>query len=417
MVPGGPGRIGWDMKRRTFLISAGAFLAAGRGRASPPPATSTPAIPIGLLLPLSGPDADWGAGLRDTALMAVDEVNRSGRRHRLAVRVLDGAGDRRAFCRALDQLTGEARTASIFGLCPADLRSDMLRLVEERQSLFWDPAPTPGGECSGYVIHGGPTPQQSLKNLIPWLAEQVGNRFLLVGTDLPWPAELVRVAREMAEEIHAELVAPPRLLPPGHSDFSAELEPARRGDADVLLAALTGPSLAAFLRQYHAAGIDPLACPVASPTVTEREVAAAGPTVAAGAIAAAPYFADWQSPANRLFLQRLRRFTPRHCIPNAPAEAIWTQIHLFAAALDRLGSADVTPLTVREAARDCQVSAPEGIVRIDGATLHSLLWPKIAVVEPSGWFRVLERTVAPVPPLPFWAWPGKSCSPAGLVMR
>ena len=405
------------MERRTFLTStgllaAGTILAARGGRASPPPA-----VPVGLLLPLSGPDSDLGAAMRDTALMAVDEVNRARRRHRLAAFVEDGAGERPAFCRALDRLTGDRRAASVFGLCPPEARPDLLRRIEDRQSLFWDPAPTPGGECSGYIVHGGPTPHQSLKNLIPWLAEQVGGRFLLVGTDLPWPAELVRVAREMAEEVDAEVVAPPRLLPPGHAEFSAELEPARRGEADVVLAFLTGRSLVAFLRQYRAAGVDPLACPVASPTLTEREVAAAGPAVAADAIAAAPYFADWQSPANRLFLQHLRRFSPRHCVPGALAEAIWTQVHLFAATLDRLEAGDVAPSTVREAARDCQVAAPKGTVRVDGATLHSLLWPKIAVVEPSGQFRVLERTVAPVPPLPFWAWPGKSCSSGGLVMR
>jgi len=390
------------MHRRTFLAaSAATVIADGGGRGAV----------IGLLLPLSGPDAPLGRSVADSALMAADEINQDSGRRRppIAVRTADTGSDPRRFLALLSQMVGGHRTASIFGLCPPAAAGAMRTILERGGGLFWDPAPTPGGECSDTVVHGGPTPYQSLGHLVPWLAEQVGRRFLLVGSDEDWPRALLAACRTMAEDCGAAAIGASELVPPGGADFTAILARIRRERIEVVVSALTGASATAFLRRYREAGHDPREVPIASPTLSELVAAAAGPQVAAGAVAAAPYFASWPSSANSLFTQRLRRHAGAAAIAGATAEAAWFQLRQFGAALDKLDGADPIAVNIREAARGCAVDAPQGPVRLDGASLHTLLWPKIAVVDPSGRFRPLAGAAEPLGPLPFWPSAERGC--------
>jgi urea transport system substrate-binding protein len=358
------------MHRRSFLAASAAVLAGGRAE-----------VAVGLLLPLSGPEAPLGRAIAAATLMAVDEIGR-----RVTVTSADTGSDAKTFLRLLAQML-DRRVASVFGLCPAGAGQAMRTLLERSGGLFWDPAPTPGGECSEAVIHGGPTPFQSLGHLVPWLAENAGRRFLLVGG-----GPLAPVCRTLAADCGATVLE------------GAGFDRIRRERPDVVVSLLAGTTAAAFLRGYREAGFDQRDIPVASPCLSELVAAEAGPA-AAGAIAAAPYFASWPSPANSLFLQRLRRRAG--ATATAAAEAAWFQMHLFAQALARLDGAEPVPVNLREAARAVLVEAPQGPVRLDG--LHTLLWPRIAVAEPSGRFRPLAVAAEPLGPLPFWPATAGNC--------
>ncbi len=395
------------MNRRSFLVASAMAIAT--------PAQAMAPVVIGLLLPLSGPDAALGQSMREAALLAVDDCNRTTRGLRPAIVpvVEDSGADPRRFLARLTHLLSEKKIVSVFGLCPPAARGPMMALLQQSENLFWDCGPSEGGECSKHVIHGGPTPHQSLAQLLPWLVEQAGARLFLVGTDQPRPAELLRVARMMAGEIGANVVGPAELLPPGHTDFAATVARVQSSHVDVVISTLLDSSAVAFLRQYRAAGIDPLDIPVASPTLSAA-IVAANPAAALGAIACAPYFTEWLSPANALFLQRLRQHGSTTS-PGGETEAAWFLIKLFAAALDNLGGGDIAPLNLREAAKNCTVDAPQGQVRIEADTLYATQWPKIAVVETGGRFKILARSDEALHPLPFWAFGNKSCSDGGII--
>lgn len=374
-----------------------------------------PIVRVGLLYPLSGLDAARGQMACNAALLAIDEVNaRAGRDGPMIAAVSeDTRSDPRRYRAALRRMVWESKVACIFGLIPPDERDDTRSFVERYDGLFWDPAAYEGGECSKNLIHGGATPHQSLKHLVPWLAEQVGGRFLLVGGRDALSSELLRVCRSTLDGVGGEAVGRDVVVAPGHTDFSSVVRAAWIGRIDAVFSTLQGAQAAALLGQMKAGGIDPRQVPVASPTLSEIEVAAAGPA-AAGAIAAQPYFASWLSPENWRFMDRMRRRHGAKVAPSALAEATWFQFHLLADALSRLAEGDVHPINIRECAKDCEVAAPQGPVRLEGDTLHTVLWPKIGVVEPSGRVQVLARAREGIKPLPFWAHPGRVCTDGGV---
>lgn len=398
------------MDRRTFVFSAVA-MAAGLAPVSRPHAAAF--ARIGLVLPLTGERAGQGRMVRDAAFLAIDQANRDRRsgRPQIVAQLIDCGSRRDRFAAALRRLVVAEDTVSVFGLCPPSARDDLRDFLAVHNGLFWDPAPAENGTCSPHIVHAGPTPHHSLGTLVPFMTAEVGRRFLLVGDAEGRRAGLLAAATAVLDGVGATLVGAPALV--AGEDFAALINRIRRERVDVVLSTLEGSGQVALLRAYKDARLDPLEIPIASPTLTEADMVAAGPGVAAGHVSAQPYFTTWRSPENSAFLAAMRRRHGAALLPDALAEAAWCQIQLFARALDALGPGELHPVTVREAARDRWVAAPQGRVRIEGATLHAELWPKVAVVEPSGRAKVLARTAQPMAPLPAWGQGGSGCSAGG----
>lgn len=402
------------MDRRQFLFGAAAgLLHPGREpavmRAFPrPPARAA------LLLPLTGERAALGRLLHGTALAAVEAINRAGLGGTRAVelRVEDWASDPRRFDALVRQLgAGEGRPAALFGPCPHSLRAEVSAFLDSMDSVLWDPQGHAGGGCGMGILPFGPTPYQSLTQSLPFMAAEVGRRFLLVPGDDPYGRGLADVARWALGRMDAEVVGEA-----GGEDRMAWLGRLRREGVDVVLCTLEGPALAGFLRAYAGARLDPKEIPILSPTMTELDVAAAGPAVAAGHVACQPYFSGWRTLGNDRFLAALRRRMGQNVLPTAQAEALWGLLHLFAAAVAAIGDMGVGgmglhPILVREAARGRDVLLPQGRVRLEADTLHPSLWPKLAVATAEDGFKVIARSERPVAPLPNWGVSTPSCRP------
>jgi urea transport system substrate-binding protein len=312
--------------------------------------------------------------------------------------VEDWASDPRRFDALARRLTaGEGRAAAVFGPCPHDLRVELGRYLDQVDGVLWDPAGYGGGECSGGMIHGGPTPHQSLKQVLPFMAQEVGRRFLLVGGDGAYSRALTRAARWGLNRMGATVVGE------AGEDRLAWLHKIGRERIDVVFCSLEGSALVEFLQ---AARLNPQETPMISTAMTELES-----RFAVGHVACQPYFAGLRSLGNDRFLATLRRRLGVDFVPTAMGEALWGQIHLFAAAVAALDDIEPHPILVREAARGREVLLPQGRVRLEADSLHLTLWPKIAVAEPGGGFKIIARSQNPVRPLPFWADAGACPEP------
>lgn len=389
------------MDRRHFLVAAAASLAVSRPAAARPFAKA-PAR-AALLLPLTGERAPLGRLLHGTALAAVEAINRArlGGARAVELRVEDWASDPRRFDALVRALgSGEGRPAALMGPCPDPLRAELAQWLETYDGVLWDPQGHAGGECAGGILSFGPTPYQSLSQSLPYMAAEVGPRFLLVPGDGPTGRGLCAVARWALGRMSAEVVGEA-----GRDDRLGWPARLRRERVDVVLCTLEGAALVEFLRAYADARLDPHEIPILSPTMTELDLAAAGPALTAGHIACQPYFAGWRTLGNDRFLAAVRKQLGAGVAPTCQAEALWGLLHLFAIAVAALADLPLHPILVREAARGREVLLPQGRVRLEADTLLPSLWPKLAVATAEGGFKVIARSDRAVPPLPFWGRP------------
>ena len=411
------------MDRRKFLKGMGAGSAAGVAAVSGFPhvwikggtaMAASGEIPVGVLFSQTGAVAVVESTLHDACMMAIEEINASGgvNGRMLKPFVEDPASDPATFADRANRLVRRDKVVSVFGSYTSASRQAVLPVVEGQNNLYWYPTLYEGRECSRNVMYGGAVPNQQQQDLVPWLKENFGGRFYLLGNDYVYPREENNVCRMILDEIGGEVVNE-EYVPLGHDSFSSIISRIRREEPDVIFCTLVGDSDVAFQREYRGAGLDPETMPVASLTRSEVEVRAIGGDAAAGHFSSAPYFMGHESPENQRFVEAYLSKYGSDQVTHFVNEAAYFQVYQFKAAVEALGDAELSPNAIRDAAVGLTMRAPQGEILIDG-NLHTHLWPKIAQWQSDGQARVVVESSERVAPEPYWAYEGQLCTPAGL---
>lgn len=410
------------MKRRDFLkgvavtgaIGATGFPGIWTGRQGNAWAANGE-IPVGVLFSLTGPIAVVESTLRDACMMAIEEINDNGGIHGMKLRAVqeDPASDPATFADRIRRQVIRDKCVSVFGGYTSASRQAVLPVVQQRDNLFWYPTLYEGRECSRHVMYGGAVPNQQQAEFVPWLAENFGKRFYLIGNNYVYPREENNVCKIILDGLGGEVLNE-EYVPVGHSDFGSVINRIRSAEPDVIFCTLVGDSDVAFQRQLHAAGIDPERSPVASLTRSEIEVKAMGGEAAAGNFSSAPYFMGHQSPENEQFVESYLRRYGEDQVTHFVSEAAYFQVYQFKAAVEKLAPGDITPANIRDAAVGLRMTAPQGEIEVD-PNLHTHLWPKIAQWQSDGQAKVLVESKERVAPDPYWSYEGQVCTGEGLV--
>ncbi len=410
------------INRRAFLrtsVAAGAAVTAGFPHIWFKDASLARAangeIKVGVLFSLTGTTAIVEESLHKATMMAIEEINAAGGINGMQIRAIeeDPASDPATFAEKARKLVVGDKCISVFGSYTSASRKAVLPVVEKRENLYWYPTLYEGRECSKNVIYTGAVPNQQQDELVPWLIENFGPRFYLIGSNYIYPKEENNYCKTLLKKYGGEVVDE-EYVPLGHSEFSSVINKFRSTKPDVIFSTVVGDSVVALHRQYRAAGLDPETMPMASLTTSENEVAAMGGDAAAGHFTSAPYFMVVDTPENQRFVEAYRSRWGGDKVTHFVSEPSYFQVYLFKQAVEKLAPSDINPLTVRDAVKGERIQAPQGLVAIEPQNLHTHLWPKIAQSQSNGQFRILVNAQERVAPVPYAAYPGQTCTETGL---
>lgn len=366
-----------------------------------PPAPAVPGWRIGVLYSRSGVSGTTESQHFFGTVLAVEEINALGGvlGRPLEPVVYDPRSESEEYRRLAGRLLLDDEVNVIFGGCTSHCRKAMLPVVERSNSLLWYASVYEGFEYSPNVIYTGAAPNQGSMQLAAYLIRHCGSRIFLVGADYIYPRETNRIMRDTVEQHGGEILDETYLrLGCDHADINEVVEDIRRIQPDVVFSTLIGSDAERFYRRYHEMGLSAARMPIASLTMTEAEVAQVGPALCAGHITAATYFNSVDTPANAHFLARWRqRFGERPA--SVYAEASYSQVHLYARALQRAGSQDTRKLV--QAVHQVAFDAPGGPLAVLPENNHCALTPRIGVCRPDGGFDVVWQSDAAVRPDPY----------------
>jgi urea transport system substrate-binding protein len=414
-----------DLNRRSLLkagMALGAGTAAGfpqiwvRGASSAYAAGGE--IKVGVLYSLTGTTAIIETSLNQATLLAIEEINAAGGVHgmKLVPVVEDPESDPATFAQKARKLVLSDRCVSVFGSYTSASRKAVLPVFEKYKNLYWYPTLYEGRECSQNVIYTGAVPNQQQKDFVPWLVKNFGRRFYLIGSNYIYPKEENNVCKILLQRLGGEVVGE-EYVPLGHSEFSSVIQKFQDTRPNVIFSTVVGDSVVALHRQYKTAGLDPAKMPMASLTTSEEEIAAMGGEFAAGHFTSAPYFMSYDSAENHRFVEAFQKRWGKGKVTNFVSEPAYFQVYLFKQAVEKLAASDIHPDAIRQAAWGQEYKAPEGLVKIDPQNSHTYLWPKIGEAQTSGQFKIIEQSREWVEPLPYWAYQGEVCTPAGLQQK
>jgi len=410
------------INRRSFLkgtVAAGAFTATGFPHIWIKDASQAYAaggeIKVGVLFSLTGTTGIIEESLNKATIMAIEEINAEGGINGMKVIpvVEDPASDPATFAEKARKLVLSDRCVSTFGSYTSASRKAVLPVFEKRNNLYWYPTLYEGRECSKNVIYTGAVPNQQQDEFVPWLVKNFGKRWSLIGSNYIYPKEENNYCKKLLKELGAEVVRE-EYVPLGHSEFSSVVSKFRSDKPDVIFSTVVGDSVVALHRQYRAAGLDPEKMPMASLTTSENEVAAMGGDAAAGHFTSAPYFQVYDSPENHKFVDAYRTRWGADKVTHFVSESCYFQVKMFAQAAAKLAASDIDPVNIREAVKEVELTAPQGRVRLDGATLHTYLWPKVGQCKADGQFEIIKQSPTWLAPEPYKAYENQTCTEQGL---
>jgi branched-chain amino acid transport system substrate-binding protein len=300
-----------------------------------------------------------------------------------------------------EKLVQDERIRVIFGCYMSSTRKAVMPVVEKWQRLLMYPTLYEGFEYSPNIIYTGAAPNQNSAQLADYMTRHFGRRVYLVGSDYIYPYESNRIMSDFILERPggAKLAERYVRLDASEHDFATIVRDIKDRQPDFIFSTVVGRGTRLLYQAYADAGLDPARMPIASLTTCEAEVSEMDPRTVTGHITAATYFQTVDSAVNRQCLERFRSLYGDAIEPNMCWEAAYFQVHLFAQAMQRSGSDELERLLPH--LLGSELDAPQGRVRIDPASHHTRLYPRIGRVGDDGRFVILAESTVGVDADPY----------------
>ena len=357
-------------------------------------------IKVGVLHSLSGTMSISEVTVRDSTLLAIEEINAAGGvlGRQIEPIVEDGASDWPTFAEKAEKLISEDEVSVVFGGWTSASRKAMLPVFEELNGLLFYPVQYEGLEQSPNIVYTGATTNQQIVPAVEYLLEEGYSNFFLLGSDYVFPRTANTIINAQVGAAEGASVSGEEYVPLGDTEFSTIIAKIQQAQPDVIFNTLNGDSNVAFFKQFLDAGYSADSLPIMSVSVAEEEVNSIGVEFTAGHLTAWNYYQTVENDTNSAFVEAFKAAYGEERVTSDPMEAGYFGVYLWAAAVEKAGSTDVD--AVREALDGVSFDAPEGTVTLDGLTQHTIKPVRIGLIREDGLIETIWET-EPVVPDPY----------------
>ena len=248
---------------------------------------------------LSGTMAISETVLKDTVLMAIDEINAEGGvlGKKLEPVVVDPASNWPLFAEKTRQLLTQDKVAVMFGCWTSVSRKSVLPVVEALNGLLFYPVQYESEELSKNVFYTGAAPNQQAIPAVDYLMSKDGGgtkRWVPLGADYVYPRTTNKILRTyLKSKGVADKDIDEKYTPFGHSDYQtivADVKKFAAGGKTAVVSTINGDSNVPFYKELDNAGLKAKDVPVVVFSVGEEELRGVDTKPLVGHLAAWNYF-------------------------------------------------------------------------------------------------------------------------------
>ena len=241
---------------RRRVIKAGLAVATANIIGLPTIGRAADTIKIGILQPLSGGLEALGEQGFQGATLAIDEANDKGGllgRKIEGIRTDDKTDPKTAVEKTLE-LIERGHVDAICGPVTSSSRDAMQPIIERLKTPVLYATDYEGGVCSRYMVCNSALPEQWVDPLIPYVRENYGDTFYLIGSNFSWPQRMFQRVRPAVEKAGGRVVGE-EFVPFGVKDFTSNLRKIEASGANVLVNNVVGADAITLVKQLTAAGL------------------------------------------------------------------------------------------------------------------------------------------------------------------
>ncbi|MBI3525375.1 MAG: urea ABC transporter substrate-binding protein [Betaproteobacteria bacterium] len=399
------------MKRRNFIKTLALSVSLAAAGITSFHAQAADTIKVGILHSLSGTMAISETTLKDTALLAIAEINAHGGvlGKQLEPVVVDPASNWPLFAEKARQLVSQDKVAVVFGCWTSVSRKSVLPVFKELNSLLFYPVQYEGEELEKNVFYTGAAPNQQAIPAVEYLMSKDGGgakRFVLLGTDYVYPRTTNKILRAF---LHSKGVKDSdideKYTPFGHSDYQtivADIKKFAAGGKTAVISTINGDSNVPFYKELGNAGLKATDVPVVAFSVGEEELRGVDTKPLVGHLAAWNYFESIKNPVNAEFIKKWKAYAVKMKLANAgkavtndPMEATYIGINMWKQAVEKAKSTDTDKVIAAMAGQTFK--APDGFTIEMDKTNHHLHKPVfIGEIKADGQFNIVWKTKGPI---------------------
>jgi urea transport system substrate-binding protein len=398
----------------TFLLVPALFLAAcggddggddsaaggsGGGGGSSDTCVDGDTVKLGFLNSTSGPMAISEQTVRDSLLLAADEINAEGGILDKEIEVVeeDGQSEPTVFAEKINKLLTEDEVAAVFGGWTSASRKAMLPVVEGANGLLFYPVQYEGLEASKNIYYTGATTNQQIIPAMDFLAEEGVKTLFLAGSDYVFPRTANKIIKQYAKEKGIEIVGE-EYVPLDSDDWTTQVAKIAAAKPDFVFNTINGSSNVGFIKAYDEAGLGADNSPIISVSIAEEEAPAMGVDLT-GQYAAWNYFQSVDTPTNAEFIKAFQDEYGADRPTSDPMEAAYTSLYLYKGMVEKAKSFCVD--AVNAAADGVSFESPEGMVTVNGENHHIAKTGLIGKINADNQFDIVWSSEEPIEPDPF----------------
>lgn len=369
------------------------------------------AIKVGILHSLSGTMTASERPLQQLLVMLIEQLNESGGLLGRPVEavIMNPRSEWQLYAEQAQAMLTQKKVAAIFGCWTSASRKQVLPIIERENGLLFYPSQYEGEEESPAAIYTGATPRQQALPAADYLLREGRTRFFLTGSAYIYSRTTNAILRGYlasknisAKDIEEHYVSDDenwRALIDRIAAFAAKGQTA-------IVSTLSGDANVPFYRELARHGIKPQTTPVMSLSIGEAELPAFGGANIDGQLVAWNYLQDIDTPENRDFIGKWRKFTgAKNPVVNDAMEATFLGFRLWCeavnaaetpnandvlAALSGRAVNGLTGFTVRVDPSNHHLHKPVLIGRIDGKRIVPISVSK-ELIAPEPWSPWLIR--------------------------
>ena len=379
--------------------SAGSGSGGGGESASSDTCVDGDTVKLGFLNSTSGPMAISEQTVRDSLILAAEEINADGGIMGKTIKYNeeDGQSEPTVFAEKINKLLTEDKVSAVFGGWTSASRKAMLPVVEGAKGLLFYPVQYEGLEASKNIYYTGATTNQQIIPAMDFLKSEGVKTLFLAGSDYVFPRTANKIIKQYAKELGIEIVGE-EYVPLDSDDWTTQVAKIAKAKPDFVFNTINGSSNVGFIKAYYEAGLGPDNSPIISVSIAEEEAPAMGEDLT-GQYAAWNYFQSVDSPENETFIKAFQEKYGSDRPTSDPMEAAYTSLYLYKAMVEKAKSFCVD--AVNEAADGVSFDAPEGKVTVDGENHHIAKTGLIGQINADNQFDVVWDSEKPIDPDPF----------------
>jgi ABC-type branched-subunit amino acid transport system substrate-binding protein len=352
-------------------------------------------VKIGVLAPITGALAPYGAALKNGMEVAAELINKDG-----------GFGNRKVeYVLADDRTDPKTATTQARKLLVQDRVDFLMGTISSATTLAVIPQAESAGKPYFYIVEGedktcddsggtrklifgnGETPEQKMTKFVPYMLENLGKRIYFIGSDYVFPHFVTDITSGLVKENGGE-IAGTAYAPLGTTDFSSYISKVRAADPEVLFVEVVGTDGIALVKQLSQFGLDKKLKITGIPSFAPEVFGGIGP-VAQGVYTVERYWDGVDNDVNKRFVEAYRaKFGSKDPVSTTSAQGAYGTLQLYKAAVEKADSTEAD--AVAEALPGVSVESPAGQIEVS-ADNHIVIGPeRLLQIEGDGYRLVKD---------------------------